>query len=84
MSENDSTILSLLVEQLRRLQNENSELRQKLTELSSHTETIVPLSAIQTPLSNLRLESLSATPSQKKLDRCVDSILAYAKVTNFT
>jgi len=80
MSENDSTILSLLVEQLKRLQNENSELRQKITELSSHTETIVPLSAIHTPPSNLRLESLSTTPSQKKLDRCVDMVLQYGKV----
>lgn len=80
MSENDSTILNLLVEQLRRLQNENSELRQKLTELSSHTETIVPLSAIQTPLSSLRLESLNTTPSQKRLEKCVDMVLQYGKV----
>jgi len=80
MSENDSTILSLLVEQLRRLQNENAELRRMVTELSSHEEKVIPLSAIRTPLSNLRLESLNATPSQKKLDRCVEMVLQYGKV----
>lgn len=67
----------ILLEEIRKLTEDNKKLRERIEELSNPTPSPMALSTIQ------ELPSREEKKSKVNLDKTVDYILAYAKAGNF-